>query len=387
MKAAADNPSGRGSQGWRFVRNVVIKASVLFFLLNLGFAWFDPLEKLGQLSAYNVIFPGRSRLPFGEDSARSYNLTISQLGAMMAAHEIEAEPKPPDEYRVLLLGDSSVWGFLLEPDQTISAKVNAANLKSLEGKTIRVYNLGYPTLSLTKDLLLLEFAMQHDPDLVVWFFTLDSFLKEKQLDSPLLQHNPGPTRKLIGEYQLGLDPKDARFKERSLMDRTLVGSRQELADLLRLQLYAVLWTATGVDHDVPEDLAGRIPELTKDPAYHDFEPGELSREDLAFEVLEAGIGRVGEGRLLFINEPILIGTGENSQVRYNEGYPRWAYDSFRQMMAETASAQRWHYLDLWDFVPPGAFTDSAIHYSPDAVEQVAGRVSQAIVELANEAGR
>ena len=37
-------------------------------------------------------------------------------------------------------------------------------------------------------------------------------------------------------------------------DRTLIGARRPLADLLRLQLYGVLWAATGIDQDIPAKL-------------------------------------------------------------------------------------------------------------------------------------
>ena len=34
---------------------------------------------------------------------------------MFASHELSASAKPADEYRVLLIGNSSTWGFLLPP--------------------------------------------------------------------------------------------------------------------------------------------------------------------------------------------------------------------------------------------------------------------------------
>jgi len=45
-------------------------------------------------------------------------------------------------------------------------------------------------MSLTKDLVLLNEAMQHQPDLIIWPVTLESFPREKQLVHPLLQNNP-----------------------------------------------------------------------------------------------------------------------------------------------------------------------------------------------------
>ncbi len=97
---AADPP-----YGWRFVARVILKAAALFVALNLLCVLLDPLPTLGKLSAYNRLFAGRPRLPYGENPAVAYNLSLFQLDAMFAAHEIARSPRP-DEFRVLLIGDS-----------------------------------------------------------------------------------------------------------------------------------------------------------------------------------------------------------------------------------------------------------------------------------------
>ncbi len=101
-----------------FYRNVLIKGLLLFLVLNLAFALGDPLPALGRISAYNRLFPGRVRLPYGDDPARAYNLSLFNLPAMFASHEVAAAPKPAGEFRVLLVGDSSTWGFLLPLQET-----------------------------------------------------------------------------------------------------------------------------------------------------------------------------------------------------------------------------------------------------------------------------
>ena len=53
---------------WKFIRNVLIKALLLFVGFNLILVGFYPLTGLGKLSFYNLIFPGRQRFPFGENS-------------------------------------------------------------------------------------------------------------------------------------------------------------------------------------------------------------------------------------------------------------------------------------------------------------------------------
>ena len=70
---------------------------------------------VGKLSLYNRLWPGRIRLPFGENAQEAYNLSLYDLEAMFASHEINAGDKPENEFRVILIGDSATWGTLLDP--------------------------------------------------------------------------------------------------------------------------------------------------------------------------------------------------------------------------------------------------------------------------------
>ncbi len=128
----------------KFIRNVIFKALALFVAANLIFVAWNPapqksggiMDFLGSLSVYNRLFPGRERFPFGEDPASSYNLSLYSLPAMFASHEIAGAARAPDEYRVILVGDSSVWGILLRPEQTLAGQLNAANLAVCGGRRL-----------------------------------------------------------------------------------------------------------------------------------------------------------------------------------------------------------------------------------------------------------
>jgi hypothetical protein len=357
---------------WFMVR-VVVKAVVLFALVNLAFATLDPLPTLGKISLYNLIIPGRERLPYGEDSAESYNLSLNNLNAMFASHEV-SQTKAQGEYRILVMGDSSAWGFLLENADTLAGQINRQKLRSSDGRLIRAYDLGYPTMSLTKDLMLLDHAMQYSPDLVIWLFTLESFLRHEQLDSPLVQNNPEPVRRLIETYMLNLNANDARFVADSFLDQTLVGRRREVADWLRLQLYGVKWGATGIDQAYPEYTL-RQSDFDKNITWKTLTEVQPIPEDyLAWEVLAAGVQRAGEIPILLINEPMFISDGKNSDLRYNFFYPRWVYDEYRQQLNQRAHDNGWWYVDLWDIIPPEEFTDSPVHMTPAGTQQFAERI-------------
>ena len=283
--------------GWRFLLRVILKAAVLFVLANLIFALLNPIEALGHVSLYNVILPGRDRLPYGENPSESYNLNLYSVPAMFAS-DVIARPKASDEYRVLLIGDSSTWGWFLANKDTYSDNINAANLTSSDGRRIVAYNLGYPIESVTKDLMLLDEAMRYQPDQIVWLVTLQSFPRDQQLYPPIVQNNAPRVRDLIARYSLQLDPSDSRFVDPDFLGKTIVGQRRALADWLRLQLYGFSWAATGIDQVIPATYTPRKSDFDTDLSWDTFQasaaPATLTDADLAFDVLAAGIQRAGD---------------------------------------------------------------------------------------------
>ena len=362
----------------KLIRNILIKGLILFLLANLVFAIIKPMPFLGHISGYNRLFPGRVRLPYGERPDLAYNLSLFSLEAMFASHEIASMPKPEDEYRVILIGDSSIWGFLLHPEDTLSGLLNAQSL-SVAGRKLHIYNLGYPTMSITKDLVMLNYALHYQPDLVVWLFTLESMPCDKQLDSEILQHNPEIVRSLISAYGLKLNPMDPDFIRPTFWDQTIAGERRALADLIRLQIYGVMWSATGIDQYYPEKYDPPQRDLDPDDTFHGMKPPTLNPDDLALEVLDTGVKMAGNIPILLINEPIYISDGKNSDIRYNFFYPRWIYDLYRQLLAEQSHTKGWRYFDVWDLVPANEYTNSAIHLTPSGETLLAEQVRMAIM--------
>jgi hypothetical protein len=350
--------------------DVLFKATVLFVLFNVAFLFIDHIP-IGNFSLYNLVFPGRERFPFGE-TRESYNLSLFNLDAMFASHVLAGTEKTPDEYRVLLIGDSSAWGTLLTPEQTLAGQLNK-NAITACGKTVRAYNLGYPTISLTKDLMILDEAKKYRPDMVIWLTTLEAFPNDKQLTSPIVANNAQRVQGLITTYQLPFDANDADLVHPSTWDQTLVSQRRSIADLLRLQIYGALWTSTGIDQIYPEDYERAQTDLEANEDFH----GLTSLQDaLAFDVLDAGMSIAPHTML--VNEPMLISDGLNSDIRYNFFYPRWAYDEYRHQLAEHAAERNWRYLDLWDLVPASEFTNSAIHLTPAGETLLAKTIAEAI---------
>jgi hypothetical protein len=350
--------------------NVAFKGMLIFLVLTVLIGDI-PADTLGRLSLYNHVVPGRPRLPFGETPRRSYNLSLYNLEAMFASHEISAEPINTEEYRVILLGDSSVWGTLLKPDDSLAGKLNAHNL-TICGKNARFYNLGYPTISLTKDVLILQRALKENPDLGVWVTSLEAFPVDKQYASPLAANNRALVQPILG----GDLPA---AESTSFLDTTLAGRRREFADWARLQLYGIPWAATGIDQDYPANYPNADIDLDADETFHNLKPGDDLSASLAWDVLEKGMRLAADNNLpmVLVNEPILVSNGENSDKRYNFYYPRWAYDAYRDGLSNRAKDAGWTLLDTWDSVPMDQFTNSAIHLTPAGEEILAGRLADA----------
>ncbi len=349
---------------------VLLKAALLFVLFNFGFILISGVP-LGKLTLYNSIFPGRERFPFGE-TRESYNLSLFDLDAMFASHIINGAQKAPEEYRVLLIGDSSIWGTLLTPQQTLAGQLNAHPITAC-GKNIHAYNLGYPTISLTKDLMILDQAKAYQPDLIIWLTTLEAFPKGKQLSSPIVANNARRVQSLITNYNLSLNPNDSALVHASKWDQTFVSQRRAIADLVRLQIYGALWASTGIDQVYPANYEHAQIELE---ANRDFHGLTSLQHSLALDVLDAGM--TVAPHMMLVNEPILISNGANSDIRYNFFYPRWAFDDYRAMLSERAAANHWNYLDLWDLIPVNEFTNSAIHLTPSGEKLFTDKIAAAI---------
>lgn len=359
-----------------FFRNVLLKGLALFLVLNLAIVAV-PADALGKVSLYNKLFPGRTRFPFGENPSQSYNLSIFNLEAMFASHLLADGSKPIGEYRVFVIGDSSTWGTLLKPEETLAGQLDAAGM-NICGKWLRVYNLGYPTISLTKDLMVLDYAINYLPDLIIWPVTLEAFPLDKQLTSPIVANNAGMMDLLITRYKLPFEMTDSALVRPTFWNRSLIGQRRALADLFRLQMYGILWSATGIDQTYPMDYERAQTDFGTDATFHGIKPPMLDESQLAFGVLEAGFQAAGKTPVLLVNEPMLISGGNNSNIRYNFFYPRWAYDQWRQMMNNKTTEKGWKYIDLWDFIPSDQFTNSAIHLTPAGETLLAGRIAQTI---------
>jgi hypothetical protein len=356
-------------------QRVLIKALLLFVIVNLLYALVD--SRVARASAYNVVFPGRTRLPFGI-SGDPFTVTVDHVDAMFASHLIAA-PKQTDEFRVALIGDSAVWGEDLGAYEVISEQWNRLNIPCGE-KRLRAYDLGYPHPSILKDLVLLEKATEYQPDLIIWFVTLNTLFSQRV--NPFLTANHQQAAAVLNTYDIAFT-QSKKFVQTgpSFWERTLIGRRSNLARQIKLQLLGIIWTATGADTNT---LAPDKPpsfNIDNDTRYRNLQPADDIEPRLLLSALPAGAEIAAPVPLLIVNEPIFVAPQANEMVRYNAVYPRWAYDRYREAVAARAQTFGWNYLDLWDAVPAGYFSDTGLHLSADGERLLIQQINPVLQNL------
>lgn len=353
----------------KFLR-ICIETLFIFSIVNVVFAWINPPIK--SLEPFNRILPGFQRFPIlqtaviKKDGTVNYSTeVISDLDILLPSHYISGQQKSKDEYRIILLGDSSARGAGLSIEQTLAGQINQSNLRSCDNRSMVVYNLGLPGPAL-KDLMILSEAMKnYDPDLVIWTFTMDTFqavdaLQQRQ-DRIIISSNIDRIRALekitghqfLTNYNL---PKTTSF-----IDRTIYGRAGELNLLLRLSLLDINYMSIGTDEPRMLVDTSRIQKkaVDKNDNYADLKSGDNVMDILDVRLLLSASKIAKEIPIIYVNEPIY--SRKQNPVRYNESYPRWAYDQYRSAFHNLIETQSWIYLDLWDQLPPSEFSNSAFH--------------------------
>lgn len=356
---------------------VIVKAVCLFIVINLVYGLMEP--PIAEISAYNVFVPGLERTPFGNNDD-PYTVVIDNADAMFASHEISAE-KQPDEIRVALIGDSSIWGESLLLNNTLSGQWNQLG-SQCNGKKIRVYNLGYPHPSIIKDLIFMDEVMSRQPDVIIWFVTLNTLMNQYRLH-PFLAGNHERVLKIVEKYDISFGPRKVLSEqETGFYEKTLVGQRSLLARLLKLQALSLIWSATGVDFHVEPGLTSALAsDVDTDIAYRSLEPGTDLRESLLLDAIDAGFDIAGETPILLVNEPIFIANGLHSDVRYNDFYPRWAYDQYRDLLLKQTQKFPFNYLDMWNAIPSENFIDTPLHLNAEGERLLAERVNPTLLSM------
>jgi lysophospholipase L1-like esterase len=348
----------------------VLLKGILAFLLLECVVLVAPFP-LESLSTFRLLHVERERFPLSTVPPVDEALDVGDLGAMFASHVV-SRPRGASEFRVFVLGDSTVWGLQLSADQVLPGQLN--NLALACGKKhVRVYNLSFPRSSATKDLMILNGAMEYKPDMIVWLITWYTLTPKTRVDHWLIEQNPLEFSQLAQRFDFL--PRD--YRAPTLLQKVFERNRQ-LFRVARFQLYSLIQIASGQDQIAgpPQVLPT---ELDSDIAFEGLKPPALRRAQVSLDQVEAFHALAGDVPVLLVNEPILIMTGmANSDLRYDSYYPRWVYDQYREYLNEAAVAQAWHYEDLWNAFPAEYFADTPLHLTPRGHRLLAEALAPAI---------
>jgi hypothetical protein len=313
----------------------------------------------------------RERFPISTSSPVDNALDAGNLDAMFASHVV-SEPKASNEFRVLVLGDSAQWGIGLTPQQVLPGQLDALNL-TCDNKRVRVYNLSFPRSSATKDLMILDKALQFKPDMIMWFVTWYTLMPKTRIDHPLILQNPDEFYKLAHRF----DFLPADYQPPTLLEQASYQNRT-LFHIARYQMGALLQLATGLDQipGPPEVLQN---ELTSETTFEGLKPPTLKQSQVSLDQVKDFYILAGNIPVLLVNEPMQIVSGvANSDIRYNSYYPRWVYDQYRQYFSEAAAQNSWDYLDLWNKYPAADFTDTPLHMNSQTQQLLAQALAPSI---------
>ncbi|MFN8414290.1 MAG: hypothetical protein U0Z26_18055 [Anaerolineales bacterium] len=353
---------------WR----VLIKGIGLYFVFEiiLAFSNLNP----GFISIYKLPFLSRERFPFStaphsQDSA----LDVGIIDTIFEAHII-SRPKSENEYRLIILGDSAVWGDPLPSDETLASQINKLNL-TCNNKNIVAYNLGYPLPSAIKDIMILDKAKQYNPDQILWEVTLQTLLTKQVDEHPILGLNPTSLEGLNLSYHI------LRGKPKTLsLDERLREKNIALYRSLRFQTYGIIQFITGIDQ-IQEENSSFDRTLSSDLTYQEIQPPTLDAKEINFQLIKIFEVVAGDTPVTLINEPILqIKDVPNSDIRYNAYYPRWVYDQYRNYLSQATEENHWSYLDYWDKFSVEYFANTPLHLNRHGEKLLAQMLSQTILK-------
>jgi len=350
---------------WR----LLVKGILLCLVLELALVWLLPgLEPPNVYAAFDM---KRQRFPLSTRSPVDDAQDLGNLDAMFAAHVV-SNPKAPDEFRVVVLGDSATWGLQLQPEDTLPAQLDALHLKC-GPRVMRVYNLSFPRSSATKDLMILDKALQYQPDLIVWSITWYTLMPKTRVDHWLVTQNPDEFYKLGRRFDFL--PRDAALP--TWLDG-VAARNATLFHELRFQAYSLIQLATGMEQipGPPEQLSRT---LSRDTTFEGLKPPTLREGQVSLDQVADFYALAGSIPVVLVNEPILVLKDvPNSDVRYNSYYPRWVYDQYRQYLSAAAAQHGWDYLDLWNMFPSSQFTDTPLHLDPEGQRLLAERLAPSL---------
>lgn len=350
---------------------VVALANVVALAVN-----FNPIAALTRFNLWWLTGHGRNRLAYPSDFQNG-QLPVETL---LSSHAIAYTPKAENEYRVAVLGESGIAGWGLRDQDTFVGQLNSRHL-TLDSRQVVAYNLAYPSPNVARDTLILDAALAYHPDLVIWFITpaaLDDSPDALGTNTVFFELNRQRLQRITYDNQLQ-NWYNARLNPLPIWQSWIAVHNQ---DTLPVWFNTLLYPFTEPDYSFTERRIGSEPIPAKaryTAGRKGFDP--MPNETWRFLDIARTLTENAHAKLLLINEPMLIGKGQNSDVNYNLQYQRQFYDTYRQKITDYAAQQGFLFADLWDVIPAESFTDTPLHADAAGYAKLVDKITSELLKL------
>ncbi|MBN1429204.1 MAG: SGNH/GDSL hydrolase family protein [Anaerolineae bacterium] len=345
-------PEDELAYSWRFIVRVAKRVLYLFIIFNFLYYLFQPLE-IGRPTLYNGAIPGRVRMEWSPGGLESFGVNELRLSRLLADHAI-SRSKAENEYRVLFIGSSEIWGYFNKPQDTMPIALDRLSLFTSDGRMVRSYNLSYVYPNAIKDMLILNYVLSHgtyNTDLIVWVVNPKIFMPN--LDPHWLEMaNPELTVSMARQYGLSsqaLDQVAAELEVPWWRRHSFLSERDDIAYWLLNQFYGLAWSTTGADLQFP-DVMPRDQATEGEDGWNNQQPG-------AFEALVTMAGD-HDMPLVLVSSPMA-----------------WEAPEYNRWLAERADSLGVPLLDCSELLSSDYFTDTHLHLTTEGhnlfAEQVA----------------
>ena len=369
----------------RFIR-ILLKAVALLLICDVLQIAFHVASTIDHWSIYQALTPPTARLGIANQIGDPIWWRINVL---LDAHKI-ARPKAPDEYRVIFLGDSATFCLYCKAGEAIP-QVFTDQEASIDGKRVVGYNLAYPGPDWLKDILILKHALDYQPDAIVWLITANGSSDQPNPNNPdptlFVRINADELPALARQYQFSTWETKLYAEADAWYQSSIWLHGGRYRDWLVLAARA-LWNALIRTKDLTTDYLLPGSPITEQPIRPIAEinsglPGYESLPNSRWDLLLAGQRMAHEKGipLLIVNEPLYVGSGPNSEINYNSYYERALYDRFRAALTGFTQQYQLPLLDLWNFLPPENFSNTALHYNLEGNRKIAQQVMQSLQAL------
>ena len=371
----------------RQMLRVFLKALALLIVFDVLQMALGLSSALDHWSIYRDLTPPTMRLGLANQIG---DPAWWRLNVLLDAHEI-AQPKAPDEYRVVFLGDSSTFCLYCRAGEAIPKDLTDLGV-TIDGKHVRGYNLAYPGPDWLKDVLILKHALQYQPDAIVWLVTAKGSSDQPTPAEPdahlITRLNAAELPDLQRRYSFHVWEMAQFANADAWYQSSLLAQGGRIRDWLILMARTLHQAVINPGRDLTREYLLPGPPVTQQPIKFPAEitselPGYGTLPNSRWDLLLTGQRMAQEAGvpLLLVNEPIYIASGPHSDVNYNSDYERAVYDRFRSAMNMFTQDHQLSYLDLWNHLPPGEFSNTALHYNLQGNTHIAQEIAAKLQQL------